>query len=141
MSEGTGYEQLNVAVATRDKSIRYTPEIAEKICALVADGKSLRTICDMPGMPERVTVFRWRREHPEFVELYETARKDAADSFADDIQSVSNDPKLDHNHKRIQVDTLKWIASKLKPKSYGDKLAVSGDDEGGPIQISWAKPE
>jgi hypothetical protein len=28
---------------------------------------------------------------------------------------------------KIRVDNLKWIASKLKPKKYGDKLTLDGD--------------
>ena len=27
-------------------------------------------------------------------------------------------------HRKLQVDTRKWLASKLKPKKYGDKLEV-----------------
>jgi len=28
---------------------------------------------------------------------------------------------------KLQVDTRKWLLSKLAPKKYGDKLEVSGD--------------
>jgi hypothetical protein len=30
--------------------------------------------------------------------------------------------------KRVQVDARKWVASKLKPKVYGDRLDVSVTD-------------
>ena len=30
---------------------------------------------------------------------------------------------------RIRIDTRKWIASKLKPKKYGDKVDVTTDGE------------
>ena len=29
------------------------------------------------------------------------------------------------NRSRLRVDTRKWIASKLKPKKYGDKIDVT----------------
>lgn len=29
--------------------------------------------------------------------------------------------------KRLQVDTLKWVASKLLPRKYGDRLDISGE--------------
>ena len=35
---------------------------------------------------------------------------------------------------RVKIDTLKWIASKLKPKKYGDKLELGGDQDN-PITI------
>jgi hypothetical protein len=38
-------------------------------------------------------------------------------------------------HRRLQVDTRKWLLSKALPKIYGDKLTaeVTGKD-GGPIE-------
>jgi hypothetical protein len=47
---------------------------------------------------------------------------------------------------RLRIDARKWLASKLAPKKYGDKLAaeVSGPD-GGPVNTSltvrFVKPE
>ena len=32
------------------------------------------------------------------------------------------------NQKRLQVDTRKWVAAKLKPKVYGDRIDVSVTD-------------
>ena len=30
---------------------------------------------------------------------------------------------------RLRVDARKWVAAKLKPRTYGDKLELSGDPE------------
>jgi hypothetical protein len=30
---------------------------------------------------------------------------------------------------KLQVDTRKWLLSKLAPKKYGEKLEISGDDK------------
>jgi hypothetical protein len=30
---------------------------------------------------------------------------------------------------KLQVDSRKWLLSKLAPKKYGDKLELSGDNE------------
>lgn len=35
---------------------------------------------------------------------------------------------------RLMVDSRKWLASKICPKLYGEKVAVTGE-EGGPVQI------
>lgn len=120
----------------------YTPKIGEEICARIANGESLRAICKSPGMPDRVTVLRWalKEDHP-FRNQYTQARDLQADSLADDIQDISDDGSndwmerankrgeieivVDHeniNRSRLRVDTRKWIASKLKPKKYGEKI-------------------
>jgi len=36
---------------------------------------------------------------------------------------------------RLRIETKKWVASKMKPRKYGDKTALTGAD-GGPIEIS-----
>lgn len=116
---------------------KFTPELAAEICAELADGKSLRTVCAGEGMPDRKTVFRWLRENEAFLEMYDRAKKEGADALVDDMQDISDNMRIDHNHKRIMVDTRKWIASKLKPKKYGEKLAVDADGNGGPIVVTW----
>jgi hypothetical protein len=37
---------------------KYTKALGDRICAQIAEGKSLRTICDNPDMPDKATVFR-----------------------------------------------------------------------------------
>ena len=48
---------------------------------------------------------------------------------------VANNEVLQRS--RLRVDTRKWIMSKILPKRYGDKLAVGGADDLGPVQLSW----
>jgi hypothetical protein len=38
---------------------------------------------------------------------------------------------------RLAVDAMKWTLSKLLPKKYGDKLAIGGAEDLGPVQLSW----
>ena len=57
--------------------------------------------------------------------------------IADGAKAVreGNDPDVQRD--RLSVDARKWVASKLKPKKYGDRLAteITGKD-GGPIQLA-----
>ncbi len=119
----------------------YSDDLAARVCAALSDGQSLRTVCKPDDMPGLTTVFKWLHEREDFAERYARAKAEAADAMAEDMQAISDDPTLDHNHKRIMVDTRKWIASKLKPKKYGEKVQLSGDDEGAPIVVTWAKPQ
>ena len=86
----------------------------------------------MPGVS---TVYRWLSLHDEFRDKYARARDDQADTLADEIIAIADeqhevvsetgkvfDPEV--NRDKLRVDARKWIASKLKPKKYGDKTEV-----------------
>ena len=110
----------------------YTQEIAETICERIAEGVPLVKICKGKGMPAYRTVLRWRTEKEGFSHLYAQARGDAADTLADKIQDLAERVELgtlDYNAGRVAIDALKWIASKLKPKSYGDRQAIEHQGE------------
>ena len=60
------------------------------------------------------------------------ARDEVADTLADEIRELAQnvvDGKLDPNAGRVAIDALKWIASKLKPKAYGDRSHVDVKSE------------
>ncbi len=128
---------------------RCTADTASTICTRLAGGKSLRAICRDDAMPSLSTVMGWLfdGEHEEFSEQYARARKVQAEVLADELTDIadegSNDFTTDkdgketvnHEHiqrSRLRVDTRKWVAAKLLPKRYGDKLQHTGEG-GGPV--------
>ncbi len=114
--------------------VHYSEAIATEICDHIATGKSLRSYCEQPGTPSFTSVKRWLRDLEDFRAQYASAREDQADVYADEIVEIS-DTEEDANRARVRIDARKWAAGKLKPKKYGDKLALSGDGEGSPIQV------
>ena len=135
----------------------YTLAIADRICGEIAEGKSLRTICKPDDMPAISSIFEWRRTHPDFSERYEKAKQDCADAMAEDILAIADDSSMDWAERvdkdgnkyyaidkdniqrsRLQVDARKWIAAKLKPNRYGDKVELSGD-KNAPVSIQIVK--
>ena len=69
---------------------------------------------------------------------YDQAIGDRADKLAEEIIELA-DAQMPEGlegamasawvqQKRVQVDARKWVASKLKPKVYGDRLDVSVTD-------------
>lgn len=129
----------------------YTQEIADAICERLADGESLRKICQDEEMPNKSTVFRWLAANKEFCDQYAHAREAQADSLADEILDISDDGSCDTyvddngntrtdqeviGRSRLRVDARKWLASKMAPKKYGDKVTQehTGPD-GKPVQI------
>jgi hypothetical protein len=83
----------------------------------------------------------------EFRHQYARAREAQADFLAEEILQIADDgendtyatengPAVNHDvvqRSRLRVDARKWLASKLAPKKYGDKLAVGGADDMPPI--------
>lgn len=125
----------------------YSEEIALIICDRLADGESLKAICEDDDMPARSTVFKWLAENKQFSDMYARAREEQADAIFDEIIAIADTPMIgektktgkDGNvevqtgdmieHRRLQVDARKWMAGKLRPKKYGEKLELSGDQE------------
>ena len=128
----------------------YTPELAAAICEHIAAGKSLRTIAALDGMPAQSTIMVWLDgKHPDFTEQYARAREAQADKLAEEILAIADDGRSDTyvdadgnvktdteaiQRSKLRVDTRKWLASKMAPKKYGDKMAIGGADDLGPVQ-------
>lgn len=58
-------------------------------------------------------------------EQYTRARQIGYTLLGDDLQAVSDDTSIPADHRRIMVDTRKWMLSKMLPKIYGDKLDLT----------------
>ena len=121
----------------------YDAEIAERICAEIANGQSLVRVVTGEGMPNRATVYRWLISHKDFCDNYVRAREEQADYFADEcIEIADSSVGLDSAGvaaMKLKIDARKWRAAVLRPKVYGTKLAVGGDqDNTTPIAVVTA---
>ena len=104
-----------------------TQALADEICEHIGDGKSLRSFCEQEGRPSAPTVCRWLRmeETAWFAEQYARAREVQADALFNDILDIvdqAEDPQI----ARLRMDARKWMAGKLRPKVYGDKVELGG---------------
>ena len=122
---------------------KYTEELAAQICERIANGELMTTICAEIGVSTS-SIHRWLEQSAAFRETYARAKDQRVDHWGEDIVRLADDHTIDPNSRRLQVDTRKWLMSKLKPKTYGDKLQHTGSDGDGPIQIKvsddWARP-
>ncbi len=136
---------------------RYSKALATEICGRMAEGETLTDICREEGMPSRETVRRWQDKHEGFSGVYTRAREMQADHYADMIIAIAHDGSkdlverqkrgetvkvVDQDHiqrDRLKVDALKWISSKMAPKSYGDRLQHTGEGQGS-ITLEWVLP-
>lgn len=100
---------------------KYTEAQGDAICERIANGESLRSIARDKSMPAMSTLFKWLRDHTEFSEQYARAKEESAELFADEIVSIADEGD-DPIRDRLRIDARKWVASKLKPKKYGEKI-------------------
>jgi hypothetical protein len=52
-----------------------------------------------------------------------------ADRLASEILEIADDPSDDANSRRVRVDARKWVAAKLMPRKYGDRMEQAGTVE------------
>lgn len=123
----------------------FDQDTADRICERLVNGESLRKICLSDDMPHAATVCRWLGDNEAFREQYAHARDAQADTLADEILDIADDGSNDFmgedekyngdavQRSKLRVDARKWLASKLKPKKYGEKIDVTSGNE--PIQM------
>lgn len=119
----------------------YSEELAETICTRIASGESLNRICKSEGMPTLVSVYNWLHKDAAFFNKYAKAREDQADTLSDEILDIADEDPATRiqgkdeearvivdsaavAHQRLRVDARKWVASKLKPKKYGEAQRI-----------------
>lgn len=134
----------------------FTPELAERLCQLIAEGRSLRRACRVEGMPDKETVRRWLSTQDEPVRMddgtlkpgpytafrahYARAcelRGEARNDEIDDYKAKLILKKIDPMTARVLIDATKWQASKEAPKKYGESVTLKGDKEN-PVEIRKA---
>jgi hypothetical protein len=147
------------------RPLEFKQTVADIICDRIADGQSLREICRDENMPASSTVFKWLTRVETFAEQYALAREAQADALFDEILEIADDGSNDWMERKgedgtdlgwkengealrrsqLRVDARKWMAGKLRPKKYGEKVTLAGDADNpiGPqvIQIVAASPK
>lgn len=113
--------------------------MVETLLEQIEVGKSMREVCRMNGMPDHTTVIRWMRDDAGLATRYARARMAQADTLFDRMEAVEEAVAagtMDSHAARVVLDSMRWRASKLAPKVYGDRLDVSVSDNR--ISISGA---
>lgn len=129
-------------------SLPYDPEAAALICEeLATSAKGIEAICadDSFNLPSARVVHKWLATTPEFQQAYAHAKDKQADFLFNEIVEIADRPLVgvieesgedergghtktvrrdNVERARLMIDARKWVAAKLKPKKYGDKLDV-----------------
>jgi hypothetical protein len=147
----------------------FSEDIGDLICALMAEGKSLRSICELENMPHKSTVLLWvvkgdrgDEQYRAFSDQYRRAREAQTEAVLDDVIEISDDNRLDYifkvaddasgqsaqaivdhdhiNRSKLRIETRFRFAAKMHPRKYGDKVQQEiTGKDGGPVELSDAK--
>ncbi len=119
----------------------YTIELAERFCAWVADGRSVRRFAAENNISVS-TIYYWVSHNDEFREMYISAQAAKAEMLVDDVMDiVDEEPERDADGnivraalewQRLRADKRIQIAEKLYPRKYGNfkMLEHSGEIKG-----------
>lgn len=115
----------------------YTQRTAQRICELVAQGKTARAISKLPGMPSRSQLFYWLHEREDFARAYALAKQCYAEDIFDENMQIANDaarkiekikdPASGANVLRaakLRIDTSFTTAGLLAPRKYGPQAVA-----------------
>lgn len=122
-------------------------EIFEHIFTEISEGRALRNVLKDDLCPDVTTFYAWLDNDEEKSKQYVRACEARADAIFDEIIDIADesygDKKVLENgseimdsefvaRSRIKIDARKWIASKLNPTKYGDKVDLTSGNK--PIQ-------
>ncbi len=106
-------------------SLPYDPETAERLCEKITEGHGIRELADTDEFPSWPTLRKWLANETDFAIRYARARSASAEALELRALQVAADKSRDPHQSRVEVDTLKWAASKRNPRVYGDKIDLS----------------
>ncbi len=96
-----------------------TPTGRAALDAILADitaGEPAYRAAQAHGIPMG-TFWRWLAHDGKLMEKYMRAKKVGLERYAEDILQVADDLTVLPEHKRLMIDSRKWLLSKLLPKS------------------------
>ena len=120
------------AIITLGRPSTYSQALADRLIARVANGETLKASCEAESV-SLATVSQWLAKHDTFAKPYADAKQVQLDVMAEEIIPLA-DSALGKDSAGVQatktmVDARKWMLSKLRASTYGDKLDVTSKGE------------
>ena len=124
---------------TAGRPTRYTPELANYICKIIATHScGLKKLTKLyEKFPSQSSIYEWMQEYPEFAGQYLDARRFQASVLADAMLDIVDELPIYEDKEgvdridsgmlgraKLDYEVLKWHASKMAPKIYGDKQLI-----------------
>lgn len=123
-----GKSSTNTSSTTQETT--RTPEEVDAafhaVCTLVSTGMTQRLACRQVGTsPQKL--WRWAQRSDERREAYARAREAQAHALADEVLEIADAATPETVQvAKLRTDSRKWMASKLLPREYGDRIELTG---------------
>ncbi len=137
-----------MAKSDRKPQVKLTPELMDEICLGISTSPyMLEELCaENPHWPTAKHIYATRILDPLFGEKFMRAKQAQIEVLVThafniarnkDIYLHDNEGNMSGDHailnaRKMEVDLIKWLAAKLAPKIYGDKIMTDfgrdGDD-------------
>ena len=119
------------------------PDARAALLAHVAEGGTVDSFARTPGAPTSRQVWRAIAGDPGLEAEFRAARRIGAEALAESTLATARTPSEhpdDVAHRRLQVDTMRWLARSWNPSTYGDSSRVThAGDAGAPVVITDAE--
>jgi Bacteriophage Sf6, terminase small subunit-like len=126
------------------RPIVHTDEVYETVLIRMENGEFLREIERDKDMPSAAWLRRKVIADPEFGARYAHARRMQSHAHAERAVMAAREARSDDAAlARLKFDAERWIAGKLAPREYGDKVTqeLTGPNNG-PVQfVLYGQPE
>lgn len=139
-------------------AIPFDPQWADQILDGIATSKrglaQVIADADLPISP--ALFYKWLIQNEELREKYTRAKEDQTQILEDEILQIADTPVLGEvitdkgdkveirrgdmiEHRKLQIESRKWLMGKLRPRKYGDKITQEHTGELG-LQIISTVP-
>lgn len=124
-------------MAKRGRPTSYSDAVAAAILQRIAEGESLRAICEDEKMPAKGTVLGWVNDDRDgFSDRYARACFARAQVWAEETVDIADGyDAQDVARDRLRVDARKWHVSKLLP-GYAEKSDLNLRTPDGPLEVA-----
>ncbi len=138
------------AAKPRPSKYENKADICDLVLSGMRGGLSAFKACEAAGVPHS-TFMEWLKVDASLADRYARAREDLIERIANETMAIADQAfteieeqelnakgepvvvkrkiAVDVQRAKLQVDTRKWLLSKLAPKKYGEKLELTGDPD------------
>lgn len=119
-------------VIDRKLPVKYSPELALRICELIAEGETVSKIAERDDMPSRTAIYNWLTVYPKFFDAFERAMtisamslEERALTMADELRSANDFTGTKVQAYNYAMQQLRWSAARRDKNRYGQQSAES----------------
>jgi len=124
--------QPSAPTVKKRRNLKYTPKLGMRMCKAIAkQDLGFEHLCKLSWFPGTNQFYRWLMKHEDLALGYARAKRIQAHRMAHQQVEIA-DESPDHTgpqqmKAKLRCESRRWAASRLAPRSWGDKIEVAGD--------------